>query len=166
MTIIERLFSALNKGKIRYLVVGGIAVNLYGVERATRDIDLFVELEEDNLFRFVEAVESLNLKPKIPVKFNDFTKKEIRKKWVRDKNMVVFSMFDPQNPYFLLDVFVEEPFDFTKAYNERMEGKIGRTIVPVVSIKYLIKSKEKSNRPQDIADIFYLKEIKKELKNG
>ena len=166
MTIIERLFSALNKGKIRYLVIGGVAVNLYGVERATRDIDLFVDLDEENLFRFVEVVESLNLKPKIPVKFNDFTKKEIREKWVRDKNMMVFSMFDSKNPYFLLDVFIEEPFAFTKAYKERMEGKIGRTVVPVISIKHLIKIKEKSNRPQDIADIFYLKEIKKEFKNG
>ena len=45
----ERLFSALNRSKVRYLVVGGIAVNLYGIERATADIDLVVDLEDRNL---------------------------------------------------------------------------------------------------------------------
>lgn len=41
----EYLFSALNKARVRYLVVGGIAVNIYGIERATADIDL-VEMKE------------------------------------------------------------------------------------------------------------------------
>ena len=52
----ESLFSALNKAKVRYLVVGGIAVNLYGIERATADIDLVVDLEENNLNRFIAVM--------------------------------------------------------------------------------------------------------------
>lgn len=34
-----------------------------------------------------------------------------------------------------------------------------RTIIPVVPIEELIKMKEQTNRPQDRADVFYLKEI-------
>lgn len=30
-----KLFSALNNKKVRYLVAGGVAVNIYGIERAT-----------------------------------------------------------------------------------------------------------------------------------
>ena len=55
----ERLFSVLNRNKIRYLVVGGIAVNLYGIERATADIDLVVDLEDRNLKRFVSVIKGV-----------------------------------------------------------------------------------------------------------
>jgi len=41
----------------------------------------------------------------------------------------------------------------------------GKTIIPVVPIKYLIEMKEKVGRPQDIADVFYLKKIEKEWRD-
>ncbi len=34
------LFKALEKHKVRYLLVGGLAMNLHGVPRATMDVDL------------------------------------------------------------------------------------------------------------------------------
>jgi len=161
----ESLFSALNKSKVRYLVVGGIAVNLYGIERATADIDLVVDLEENNLNRFITVMKELNFKPKIPVKLADFMKKEIRESWIREKGMTVFSLFDPKNPFFLLDIFVEMPFRFDDVYEEREEIHAEKTIIPVAPIKYLIEMKEKVGRPQDIADVFYLKKIEKEWKD-
>jgi len=157
----ESLFSALNKAKVRYLVVGGIAVNLYGIERATADIDLVVDLEEDNINRFITVMKELNFKPKIPVRLEDFIKKEIRESWIREKGMTVFSLFDPKNPFFLLDIFVETPFNFDIVYEAREEIHAEKTIIPVVPIKHLIEMKEKVGRPQDIADVFYLKKIEK-----
>jgi hypothetical protein len=49
MKIFKKLFSSLNQVTIRYMVAGGIAVNLYGIERATADIDLIVELEKERV---------------------------------------------------------------------------------------------------------------------
>ena len=161
----ESLFSALNKAKVRYLVVGGIAVNLYGIERATADIDLVVDLEEGNLKRFITVMKELNFKPKVPVRLEDFIKKEIRESWIREKGMTVFSLFDPKNPFFLLDIFVETPFNFDIVYEAREEIHAEKTIIPVVPIQYLIEMKEKTGRPQDIADVFYLKKIEKEWKD-
>ncbi|HHT9126333.1 MAG TPA: nucleotidyl transferase AbiEii/AbiGii toxin family protein [Candidatus Brocadiia bacterium] len=161
----QELFSALNKSKVRYLVAGGIAVNLYGIERATADIDLVVDPEENNLERFINAIKELGLKPKVPVRLEDFIKKEKRERWVIEKGMRVFSIFDPKNPYLLLDVFVEEPFNFKKVFEARNEMKAGKTIIPVVPLKDLIEMKEKTGRPQDIADAFYLKKIKEEWKD-
>lgn len=40
MRIFKKLFSQLNANHVRYLVAGGVAVNLYGIERATADIDI------------------------------------------------------------------------------------------------------------------------------
>jgi len=159
---ILNLFSTLNNKKVRYLVAGGVAVNLYGIERATGDIDIVVHLERHNLEKFVEVVKELGFRPKIPVKLEDLCSKEMRDKWVREKGMKVFSVYDPQNPYFLLDVFVEEPFDFDKVYGERKNIKAGNVRIPLVPIKRLIEMKKKVGRPQDIADVYYLRKIEKE----
>jgi hypothetical protein len=141
------------------MVAGGVAVNLYGIERATADIDIILKLEEENLLRFVGVSKKLGLKPKVPVKLEDFLDAGKRKAWVEDKNMTVFSLYDPKNPFFLLDIFVETPFDFDKVYKQRKRMKFENTVVPVVPMTELIRMKEKSDRPQDKADIYYLKKI-------
>jgi len=146
-------------------VVGGIAVNLYGIERATADIDLVVDLEEGNITRFIRVIKELGFKPKVPVKLEDFIELEKRESWIKEKGMRVFSLFDPKSPFFLLDVFVELPFDFKKVFEAREKMRAGRVIIPVIPLKDLIEMKEKTGRPQDIADAFYLKKIKEEWKD-
>jgi len=160
------LFAALNRKKVQYLLAGGWAVNLYGIERATGDIDLVVYLEQHNLEMFVEVMKALGLKPKAPVSLADFTRDEKRKEWIRDKGMMVFSFFDPANPFLLLDVFIESPFDFQAVYEKRIKIKAGTTFVPLVPVRTLIEMKEKAGRPQDLADVYYLKQIEGEWDNG
>jgi len=46
MHLFKKLFLSLNKASIKYMVAGGIAVNLYGIERATADLDIALELEK------------------------------------------------------------------------------------------------------------------------
>jgi hypothetical protein len=141
------------------MVAGGIAVNLYGIERATADVDIVLQLEKRNLLRFIGVAEKLGLKPKIPVKLEDFIDSEKRKSWRKDKGMMVFSLYDPKNPFFLIDIFTEMPFDFDAVYKQRKKMKFENIFIPVVPIKELIAMKERSGRPQDQADVFYLKKI-------
>ena len=61
------------------MVAEGVAVNLYGIERATADIDIILKLEEENLLRFINVVNKLGLKPKVPVKLEDFADANKRK---------------------------------------------------------------------------------------
>jgi len=159
MKLFKGLFSTLNQKNVRYMVAGGIAVNLYGIERATADVDIIIKLVKENIRNFVEAVRELGLKPKIPVKLDDFLVAERRKEWIKEKGMMVFSLYDVKNPFFLLDIFVEEPFDFDAVYKQRQMIKFEDTGIPVVPLRELIRMKEKSNRPQDQADVFYLKKI-------
>ncbi|MBI5886068.1 MAG: nucleotidyl transferase AbiEii/AbiGii toxin family protein [Deltaproteobacteria bacterium] len=165
MTDFISLFAALNKGAVRYLVTGGIAVNLYGIERATADIDLFVGLDEKNLKKFISVAKELGLKPKVPVALDDFADKDKRDAWEREKNMMVFSLFDPKTPFFLLDVFIKEPLDFEKAYEARKVMKAGNVNIPVISLPDLIDMKKAADRPQDVADVFYLSKILKDWKD-
>ena len=44
----RKIFQQLNHAKVNYVVVGGVAVVLQGVNRATADIDLIVELIPEN----------------------------------------------------------------------------------------------------------------------
>ncbi len=100
----EEVFRALNKAKVKYLVVGGVAVNLYGIERQTHDLDLVVLLTETNLKHFVSAVKTLGLRPKIPLKIEDFANPELRRKWRKEKNMLVFSLYHPKQPFLTVDI--------------------------------------------------------------
>ena len=91
----------------------------------------------------LSIMKELGFKPKVPVMLEDFIKKEKREKWIKEKGIMVFSLFDPKEPFFLLDVFVEVPFDFNEVYKERREIKAGKTIISVIPLDILIKMKEK-----------------------
>ena len=49
------LFRALQEERVDYVVVGGLAMNLHGVERATMDVDLVLAMDDANLRRFLNA---------------------------------------------------------------------------------------------------------------
>ena len=157
--IFESIFRELNSKKVQYLVIGGIAVNLHGFPRATGDLDLLILLEESNIRRFLEVVKKLKLNPRVPVKLDDFADAQMRKKWVREKGMVVFSVFDPKQPMAQIDVMIEPVVDFKKAYKSREVVKAGRLPIPVVSIPDLIRLKKKANRERDRIDIEALRQI-------
>jgi hypothetical protein len=50
---------ALAKHKVEYILVGGVAVILHGIERLTRDIDIFVKMEHNNIERLRDALHSI-----------------------------------------------------------------------------------------------------------
>jgi hypothetical protein len=49
------LFAALNRHQVGYVLIGGLAVALHGVERDTMDIDVSVVVSPDNLARLTAA---------------------------------------------------------------------------------------------------------------
>lgn len=46
----------LNEVKVKYVLIGGFAMNYYGFLRATGDIDLLVNLLEDNISKIKNAL--------------------------------------------------------------------------------------------------------------
>lgn len=53
------LLRDLERNKVDYVLVGGVALNLHGIIRATEDIDLFVRPEECNVERLKSALRSV-----------------------------------------------------------------------------------------------------------
>lgn len=60
------LFRALQEEQVNYVVVGGLVINLHGVERATMDVDLVLAMDDANLRRFLNAATRLKRKPSYP----------------------------------------------------------------------------------------------------
>ncbi|MBI5186021.1 MAG: hypothetical protein HZA01_09895 [Nitrospinae bacterium] len=158
----EQVFRTLNVKKVKYLIVGGIAVNLHGFPRATGDLDIMMDLNDDKSLKgFVCAVKALGFKPKIPVEVEDFADAVKRKSWIEEKHMKVFSVYNPSREIEHIDVLVENPIDFTIAYKSRKVIDVGDFEVPVISIDGLIELKKIAGRKRDEIDIAALKEIKR-----
>lgn len=54
-----KLLRALHEHRVDYVLVGGVAVNLHGIVRATEDVDLFVRPTEENIAQLRAALASL-----------------------------------------------------------------------------------------------------------
>ena len=61
------ILCALSDHHVDFVVAGGVAMVLHGVERTTLDLDVAVSLEPDNLRRFLEAMTHLRLAHRAPV---------------------------------------------------------------------------------------------------
>jgi len=56
---IFQLIAELNKQGVEYIVVGGIALALHGLVRATEDIDIFIKPSSENIARLKNSLRSL-----------------------------------------------------------------------------------------------------------
>ena len=52
----REFIECLNKHEVRYLLVGGWAVGIYGNPRATKDIDFLIATEDENIERLQNAL--------------------------------------------------------------------------------------------------------------
>ncbi|MEB3237857.1 MAG: hypothetical protein VKO64_09565 [Candidatus Sericytochromatia bacterium] len=57
------LFAALRRHEVHHVLIGGLAVSLHGIERATMDIDLALDCEPENLRAMVEVAREQSLQP-------------------------------------------------------------------------------------------------------
>jgi hypothetical protein len=157
--IYEDVFKALNKEKVRYLVVGGVAVNLYGFPRATLDLDLVISLDENNRKSFYQIMKDLNFRSKK----SELARKLILGEYPPEKIKVVTFYRDE---FELIDVFIHNPFDFENAYEQRKIFRSGKMTISTIPYDLLISMKRASDRDRDLVDIGYLEKIKKAKQNG
>lgn len=160
------LFSELQKHEVRYLVVGGIAINLHGVERATMDVDLVLAMDEDNLRRFLRAANSLALKPSLPVQLEALADPRQVEDWVQKRRLIAFSLRPPSRSAPSIDIVVRPKVPFDTMYQNRLEKEIGGVRLSVASIDDLIALKTDTGRNQDASDIVALNKVRQVLGNG
>ncbi len=132
---------------------------IHGHPRFTADLDLAAQMDRENLQRLIGALSGLGYRPRAPVDANDFVEEKIREGWIRDKGLVVFTLWSPRFPTTEIDLFVKEPFDFEIAYERALCADLEGILVTVASIADLIALKRAAGRPRDLEDIEALEAI-------
>ena len=160
---VEAILRVLSEHRVRYLIVGGLAVAAHGYLRFTADVDLVLSFDKDNLASALAAFRSLRYQPRAPVPIDDFLDPSKREQWVKEKNMTVFSLFSPAHQATEIDVFVEPPFDFERAYAVAAPIEVAPGVTAsFCSLDDLIALKTKAGRPRDLEDIVQLAKLREQ----
>lgn len=154
-----QLFEALNAANIKYLLCGGMAINIFGIPRMTADIDIILDFEETNLRNFHAQISRLHYSSSIPFPIIQLAKKENRDSLLQSKNLIAYSYFNTQANMALLDVLVQVPIDFNTLWEHKEIRKFGSVDIQIVCVEDLILLKQFSNRLQDQEDILLLSKM-------
>ncbi|HEU5397461.1 MAG TPA: hypothetical protein VFV81_09850 [Verrucomicrobiae bacterium] len=139
---------------MKYLIVGGLAVNAHGYVRLTRDVDIVLHLEKRNVVRGLNALLKAGFRMAIPEKPEAFADRKIRNRWRREKNMFTLKLWSDEHQRTPVDIFIYEPFDFRKEFAKMNREEVCRGVfAPVVSLETLLKMEREAGRPKDLDDI-------------
>jgi len=152
------VLASLNRNRVRYVVVGGMAVIMHGVPRTTKDIDLLVDLSPENVAALAVALEQAGYRPKVPVRVIDLSNEAIRNEWIEQKGMKALMFWKTASGD--IDVLVASPVDFGEAARGATTYEVEGTSVPIASIESLIAMKRFAGRPHDLSDINALERIR------
>ena len=160
------IIEGLYKQKIRYLIIGGLGVNLYGVPRTTQDIDLIIAMDRENIVRLVGLLRDLGYRPRLPVEAEKLADPGEVKEWIENRNMKAFSFIHGESAYKVVDIVLVHPLEFEKAYERRTIKTIKSMEINLASIDDLIECKKFSGRAQDLTDIAMLYKAKRYQEEG
>lgn len=156
----QEIFQALHRAGVRYLVAGGVALNLHGVPRMTADLDLAVALDRENLEAALDALAGQGLRPSLPVPARDVLDPAKRARWREEKNLVAFPLHSPTRPFEAVDLLIHADLDFEAAWGRRLAVQVAGVEVPVLGLDDLVALKRRAGRPQDLADADALLRLK------
>ena len=162
------ILEGLYKSKVKYLIVGGLSVNLYGVPRVTQDIDIVIAMDRENVLKITSLLKELGYVPRLPVSPDDLANPDKVKDWIENKNLKAFSFYHKNENYKVIDIVLVHPLDFEKSFKNRTVKRAKDIDIYLASIDDVVKMKEFSGRPQDLSDIEMLNKVRKylEKKNG
>lgn len=140
----------LNDHKVKYLIIGGYAVNFHGYPRYTKDIDFWLWMTKPNIKKLIKAIKKFGFRG-LNLEIEDFMTPE---------NIIQLG-YEPYRIDLLVDV---EGVDFEECYERRTEAELDGTEVKFLSLQDLITAKKKAGRLQDLADAEQLEKLEKKKK--
>jgi Nucleotidyltransferase of unknown function (DUF6036) len=154
------ILEAFYKNKVKYLIVGGLAVNLYGVPRVTQDIDLIISTKKPNVLKINSVLKELGYIPRVPVDPADLTDPLKVKDWIENKNLKAFSFYHKKDTYKVIDLLLVHPLQFEESFKNKTVKRVKDVKIYLASLGDLVRTKEFSGRMQDFSDIKMLKKVK------
>ncbi|HYL22687.1 MAG TPA: nucleotidyltransferase [Gemmatimonadales bacterium] len=144
-TRVAEVCARLNQHRAKYVIVGAIAMQLWGTTRATRDIDVLIEATVPNARRVLAAVADVGF--------------GFAKQWLAEALVAKPVTIIGDSPR--VDILtVAWSVHYREAARDATIFTVEGVKVPAASIEHLITSK-RTGRLQDAADIEVLEEIKR-----
>ena len=160
------LLRSLVDHEVQFVVCGGVAAVLHGVERVTMDLDISLELSEPNLQSFLTAMREQHMTPRAPIPAESILDEKVRTAIVEEKGALVFTFIDTENPYKQVDVLLTAD----RSYDVVVEGAVGIDLgegytIKALTIDMLLEMKQSIDAPRDkdLHDISELRRIKQML---
>ncbi len=143
--------AAMQHREVRYMLIGGLAVNFHGVSRNTQDMDIWLAPTNENRDVFYKVLLDLG-----------YTDEEISE--YKKEDFTTFFKCEIGEPPFTIDclTIVHPNINFDDAENHAIKHDIGNGVVlRVVDFDYLRKMKVLTHRAKDWLDVVQLDEFKK-----
>ena len=138
--------------KLKYAIVGGYALALHGIVRATIDIDLILSLKLQDFELAEKALNKLGLQSRLPIHAKDVI--TMRKEYIQKRNLLAWSFVDYQDPTRLVDILILKDLKDIRTQKKM----VGKNKIVVASLEELLKMKQAAKRPQDLIDITKIQE--------
>jgi len=162
-TDFRSLFAMFHNRNLRCVTVGGLALVLHGIDRLTADLDLAADLAPAAASELVDALLEAGYRPAAPVDARLFADPIIRSAWRQERGMQVFSLWDTTGKRPTIDIFTDCPVPFEELWRDAINVEVADGIpARVASVDHLIRLKRVAGRPQDLADIRRLEDLRLE----
>ena len=136
-----RVIEAFNEARVEYVVVGGVAVNLHGLVRATEDMDVFVKPDAQNIARVRQALAAVWDDPDI----EQITADDLCGEYPAVR-------YGPPTETFYLDILTRLGEVTRYADLEAEEKEVGGVRIRLATPRTLYRMKKDTVRPIDHAD--------------
>ena len=159
---INEILFALTDAQVEFVVGGGVAAVLHGVERVTLDIDLALDMDPVNVEKFLQVMRNLGLQPRVPVPARDLMSREAVQRMVAEKGALVFSFVDFDRPLGHVDIFLQSNLSFEELSRGAREIVIEGRAIKIMGIAKLLETKRLITplRDKDLIDIKQLEKLR------
>jgi hypothetical protein len=124
---------------VEFVVVGAYALAFHGAPRFTGDLDILVRPTLDNATRLLGAVAAFG-----------FPVPDLSPDTIADRRRMLQMGVPPVQIHVMSAI---SGVDWHEAWSDRVDGPLGRHIVPFLGKATFLRNKRAAGRPKDIADI-------------
>ena len=154
---IAELLRGLHAAGVDHVLVGGLAVNAYGVIRATKDVDICPSPEPTNLARLASLLRELGVR-QLGVDDDGLVDREMPFDPPRPEDLAEGGNFRLETPLGVLDIMQWLPgLDAEQAYEtlsrDAQEATAFGVTIRVCSLAALREMKRAAGRPRDLQDL-------------
>jgi hypothetical protein len=133
------LLAVLADERVEYLVIGGYAVGFHAKPRFTKDIDLWIRDDPENVRRLGVALTKFGVPETVLEAIMAGSPDEIAWFGVPPTRVDILRRVDGGT--------------FSDAYDRRVQASWGGVVVPIVSLEDLVALKRAAGREQDLRDV-------------